>query len=94
MYVVAAVDQRVGPPPIREAGDRHQRPPMLEPVGIQHAVPRFAVAGDERCRALCGADVKGWVHFGDRPFLASSGATCQRCAQLALVSASQRGVGR
>ena len=88
MYVVAAVDHRVGPPPIREHGDRHQRPPTLEPVGIQHAVPQHAAAG-ESCRALCGADVKDWVHFGDRPFLASSGATCQRCSQLAVTSETQ-----
>ena len=88
MYVVAAVDQRVGAPPIRQPGDRHQRPATFEPVGIQHAVPRHATAG-QSCRALCGADVQGWVHFGDRPFLASSGANCQRCAQLAL-AAQQR----
>jgi hypothetical protein len=58
---------------------------MVEPVGIQHAVPRLAVAGGSG-RALCGADVEGWVHFGDRPFLAASGATCQRCAQLTVVA--------
>jgi hypothetical protein len=88
MYVVTAADQRPGPPAIRQAGDRRFLPALPEPVGIQHAVPRLV--GTEQIRhAMCGADVGGWVIFHDRPFVTSSGATCQRCAQLAASSAEE-----
>jgi hypothetical protein len=86
MYVVTAVDQRPGPPAIRQTGDRRVLPAMPEPVGIQHAVPKIVGAEGPR-QALCGADVGGWVVFRDRPFVTSSGATCQRCAQLAASTA-------
>ena len=81
MYVVTAEDQRPGPPAFRQHGDRRTLPAMPVPIGIQHAVS--GLVGAEGTRALCGADVGGWVVFRGRPFIASSGATCQRCAQLA-----------
>jgi hypothetical protein len=88
MYVVTAVDQRPGPPAISQARDYRVLPATPEPVGIQHAVPRILGAEGPR-QALCGADVAGWVVFRDRPFVTSSGATCQRCAQLAASTAQE-----
>jgi hypothetical protein len=87
-YVVAAVDQRLGPPTIPQDRDRGIPRAMPEPVGIQHAVPRIVGAEGPR-QAICGADVDGWVVFRDRTFVTSSGATCQRCAQVAASAAQE-----
>ena len=88
MYVVTAIDQRPGPPAIRLAGDYRVLPTLPEPVGVQHAVSKLSGA-EGPWRALCGEDVSGWVVFLHRPFVTSSGATCQRCAQLAASAASE-----
>ena len=88
MYLVAAISEQPGPPAFPA---RQGRTPATssEPIGIQHAVPRLVGAKGTR-HAICGADVGGWVILRDRRFVTSSGATCQRCAQLAASAAEER----
>jgi hypothetical protein len=81
-FVVAAIEQRTGPPAIPTLSNRHGQPAMPEPVGIQHAIPPH-VSTDTLRQALCGAHVGGWLLFRHHPFTPTANAACQRCAQLA-----------
>jgi hypothetical protein len=82
MYVVAAVDQRPGPPALQPGRPWQTLVPTAQPVGTQHAVAR-TLRGGVPLLALCGEGVKGWVIFGGMPFAPGDSASCQRCAQLA-----------
>ncbi len=80
MYVVTAVREQPGLPPLPEGRGRCIGPASA-PVGVQHAVPRPSGQPD-RVVALCGAPVSGWVLFLQMPFGPERAASCQRCAQL------------
>jgi anti-sigma regulatory factor (Ser/Thr protein kinase) len=80
MYLVAAVAEQPGIP--RALADRPRRfEPTAQPVGLQHATARSIGAAPPQ-RALCGAEVGGWIVFADRQFEPGCSASCQRCAQL------------
>jgi len=81
MFVVVAAGQRKAPPPAPD--DRRTVAPRSRraPVGVRHAITadlNYSYAH----RALCGADVKGWVIFPTLPFAADHPASCRRCGQL------------
>ena len=80
MYVVAAVAEQPGIP--RSLAGRPRRfEATTQPVGLQHATAgSFGPAAPPR--ALCGADVGGWIVFADQQFQPGGTASCQRCAQL------------
>jgi hypothetical protein len=80
MFVVAAAEQRPGPPPPTVAGRPRWHDGTTEPVGVQHAAPSRLDGGATRV-ARCGADLTGWIIFGRRPFDVGA-ASCRRCAQL------------
>ena len=80
MYVVAANAEQPGIP--RPLVDRPRRFAITaEPVGPQHAAPD-GMGDAPPPRALCGADLRGWIVFSDRRFEPRGRASCQRCAQL------------
>ena len=80
MYVVAAVAEQPGVP--RAVDTRPRRYEVKpEPVGMQHATAASVSATPPR-RALCGADVGGWIVFAHQRFEPARPASCQRCAQL------------
>lgn len=80
MYVVALAEQ----PGVPRAMDTRPRRYEVtsEPVGLQHATDGGRGVATPQ-RALCGADVDGWIVFADRRFEPARPASCQRCAQLA-----------
>ena len=81
MYLVAAVAEQPGVP--RELAGRPRRfETRAEPVGLHHATADSIGTAPPQ-RALCGADVGGWIVFADRRFEPGGNASCQRCAQLA-----------
>jgi len=51
-------------------------------VGLHHATADGIGTAPPK-RALCGADVGGWIVFADLRFEPGGTASCQRCAQLA-----------
>jgi hypothetical protein len=87
VYVIATKTATPGPREVDVRGGPHLiRTP--QPVGVQHAVARIVRLGTPP-RALCGADIGGWVMFGD-DFNPACTASCQRCSELVTSAVAER----
>ena len=87
VYVIATKTATPGPREVdTRGGSRLTRTP--QPVGIQHAVARIVRVATPP-RALCGADIGGWVMFGE-DFIPACTASCQRCSQLVTSAVAER----
>jgi hypothetical protein len=93
MYIVAAVADQPGPPPVPFPRGRAPALGLVEPVGTRHAVAQ-RLGTDSEPIALCGVDVSGWQLFPHLVFSPGHPAGCQRCAQLVHVAAAGRKVRR
>jgi hypothetical protein len=81
VFVVAAVAGHPGIPPLPTRYGQPATLLVLEPVGTRHAVGSMTGAASVQ-RAMCGADIRGWLLFPRLAFSPAHGAGCQRCGQL------------
>ena len=88
VYVIATKTATPGPREVDARGGSVRTP---RPVGVQHAVARIVRVASPP-RALCGADIGGWVVFGE-DFNPACTASCQRCSQLVTSAVAERGQG-